>query len=86
MPKRRRGVQCDWKPELRTLALGPDGLADQIIKHRTPTYRDVYDETKARKVADDPDMPPWKAHKIARVVASKAFLGDLLVEWKKVSA
>jgi hypothetical protein len=84
MPQRRKGVQSDWKPTLRTLALGPDGLADQIIKHRTPTYRDIYDETKARTVLED--LPPWKSHKIARTVAAKAFLGDLLVTWKEISA
>lgn len=80
MPQRRKGVQADWKPTLRTLVLGPDGLADQIIKHRTPKYRDIYDATKERKAVED--LPPWKLHKIARTVAAKAFLGDLLIEWK----
>lgn len=84
MPQRRKGVQADWKPTLRTLALGPDGLADQIIKHRTPKYRDIYDATKERKAVEE--LPPWKVHKIARTVAAKAFLGDLLVTWKETTA
>lgn len=28
-------------------------------------------------------LPPWRIHKIARTVAAKAFVADLLAEWKR---
>lgn len=48
LPKRRKGVQCDWNPAARTLALGPDGLADQIVKHQTSPYIEKYYAVKER--------------------------------------
>ena len=75
LPMRRKGQQADWNPALRTLALQPNGLADQIIKHRTPKYREIYDAAKDR----------GKHHKVARTIAVKQFLGDLLVAWKEIA-
>lgn len=72
LPRRRKGQQADWNPTLRTLALKPKGIADQIIKHRTPVYRDTYDAARER----------GKYYKVARTIAAKQFLGDLLTEWK----
>ena len=83
LPKRRKGVQSDWKPGLRTLVVGPKGIGDQIVMQRTEPYRTIYDEVKARKV-ESGDLPLWRADKIAKTVAAKAFLADLLVEWKTV--
>lgn len=90
-PRRQRGVQADWHTKGKTLLLQPDGLADQIIKHRTPKYRDVYDQTRARLErvvgcgeGDLGDGPSSRAHWIARKVAVKEFVGDLLAEWKRV--
>lgn len=74
LPKRRKGTQADWNPTLRTLALQPNGIADQIIKHRCEPYRTTYDEARER----------GKFHKVARTIAAKQFLGDLLVEWKQL--
>ncbi len=81
LPRLRKGVQADWNGKARTLILGPNGIADQIVKHRTPKYRDIYDEAKARKLTLVDR--PIQAEKIARTIAAKAFLGDLLAEWKR---
>lgn len=81
--RRLKGVQSDWSPLLRTLCVGPKGLADQIVLHRTEPYRTRYDEVKAAKLVAE--LPAWRAHKIARTVAVKAFLGDLLTEWKRIA-
>lgn len=80
--RRQKGRQSDWSPALRTLCIGPKGLADQIVLHRPEPYRARYDEVKASKLTAD--LPPWRADKIAKTVAVKAFLGDLLAEWKRV--
>lgn len=49
LPKRRKGVQSDWNGLLRTSVLMPDaGLAAQIVRLRTPKYREVYDAAKLR--------------------------------------
>lgn len=84
LPQRRKNVKADWKPAGRTICLQPDGLADQIVRHRTPGYRDIYDEKKASKLLAE--YPTWRAHKIARIVAVKSFVGDLLVYWKEVAS
>ena len=112
MARKTRGKQADWQPMLRTLLLQPDGIADQIIKHRTPKYRDIYDAAKerialrgaesppvsetslgsAQSIGEDADIPDESGnaigaspHKIARVITAKAFLADLLMEWKRLS-
>lgn len=82
LPKLRKGVQGDWNTKARTLILGPDGLRDQIVRQRTPKYRTIYDEAKARKLTLVDR--PIQAEMIARTIAVKAFLGDLLAEWKRV--
>jgi hypothetical protein len=81
LPQRRKGQQADWKPLLRTLLIGPKGIGDMIVMHRTPKYRDIYDSFKDRRPVT-PDFPPWRIDKIAKTVAAKAFVGDLLTEWK----
>jgi hypothetical protein len=116
-PRKRRGQQADWNVKAKTLILMPDGLADQIVRHRTPKYRDIYDETKARVqrergvvvpieldavrgpapavvaeevgTFDESEIPggrlrPFQIDRIARKVAVKAFVGDLLLEWKRL--
>lgn len=90
-PRRQKGVQVSWHTKGKTLLLQPDGLADQIIKHRTPKYRDIYDQTRARlerigtATADGNSAgSPSRAYWTARKVAVKAFVADLLAEWKRV--
>lgn len=74
LPRHIHEVQSSWKPALRVIALGPKGLADQIIMHRCEPYRSKYDEAKER----------GKNHKTSRIIAVKAFYGDLLIEWKSL--
>lgn len=89
MPRRRKGQQSDWRGELRTCFLMPDGIVDQVIKQRTEKYRDLYDEKKAF-FFDRPDIAtmekgrPARSHSLARVCVAKAILGDLLMEWKRL--
>ena len=82
----------------KTALLQPDGIADQIIKHRIQPWRDVYDRTKERIASERgaevppetdrqrgaalPSLRPYEVHERARKVAAKEFLGDLLQEWK----
>lgn len=89
---RKKGDQASYSPKYRALLLGKLGVADQIIRHRVQPYRDTYDEFKSRRQTDcgvETDLvgglPPWRLNKIARIVAVKAWLGDLLVEWKTVT-
>lgn len=92
-PRKRKGQRVDWNPVARTCALQPDGLADQIIKQRVPKYRDIYDQQKERLARErgvvfgdaPPGLRPIEVHERARKIAVKAFIGDLLVEWKKVA-
>lgn len=48
MARKRKGQQCSWNPAGRTALLQPDGVADQIVKHRVQPWRAVFDETKER--------------------------------------
>lgn len=115
-PRKAKGQRVDWDPIGRTAVLQPDGIADHIVRHRTPKYRDLYDATKERLtreraacalesvVAVDPlpidtaeaedslatdavaGLRPFQIDAIARKVAAKAFVADLLAEWKRVAA
>ena len=117
-PRKTRGQRADWDPKGRTLVLQPDGLADQIVRQRTPVYREVYDATKARLLRErgadslhETDaaagpmlstmaegtedgagiagllgpLRPFQIDAIARKVAAKRFVGDLLIEWKRLA-
>lgn len=116
-PKKRKGQRADWSPVGRTIVLMPGGIADSIIKLRTPVYRDEYDAQKERlsheRGADlglESDMlngpahldgsdaerlpeidaasglRPIQIHERARKIAAKKFVGDLLMEWKRLIA
>ena len=83
----------DWNARLKTLAMMPQvGLAEQIVKHKPEPYFQKYTETMVRKAAErgitgdltitgNKDL--MRARHIARVVAVKAWAGDLLVAWKE---
>ena len=129
-PRKRKGVQGDWEPRVRSSVMQPGGIAEQIVRLSVPHYSDIYRATKARlmlRVAEIlPEIGPppgdaslglagaapvnersngqtdlgaaasateidyragrplklHEADRIARKVAAKAFLGDLLTEWK----
>jgi hypothetical protein len=118
-PKKQKGKRADWSPVGRTTVLMPGGIADSIIKLRTPLYRDEYDRQKERlthergaevagvsegtggpaqlheegpeddsRVARDVScgLRPFQIHERARKIAAKKFVGDLLVEWKRLVA
>ena len=82
----------DWNARLKTLAMMPQvGLAEQIVKHKPEPYFQRYTETLARKAeeAGVTDLTAKgnkdliHARHIARVVAVKAWAGDLLIAWKE---
>lgn len=118
LPRPRRGVKSDWNPSCRTACLMPNGIADQIIKHRADPYRTTYDKTKARiqfergvehggasdaacgpalipsggvgvdsttALGTTDGLRPFQIHAIARTVAVKAYMADLLVACKAAS-
>lgn len=79
---RRKGSKADYSPRLRSLLLMPNvGIRSQIIKHRTPVYREAYDDAKVRLL--ERGLPRHRADKIAGIIAVKRFTGDLLMEWKR---
>jgi hypothetical protein len=128
-PRKRKGVTADWNMVGRTVCLMPGGIAEQIVRQRTETYRAIYDATKERltrergadgsDVLDRPLGPalhevdpalaidalagltsgsevedllavelarglrPFQIDAIARKVAVKAFVGDLLREMQR---
>lgn len=88
--RRHKGEQASYSPKYRALILGDKGTADQIVMQRAEPYRTKYDEFKSRRQTEyqpeteaESGLPPWRLNKIARIVAAKAFIGDLLMEWKR---
>jgi hypothetical protein len=55
--KRKHGVKLDFNLRMRTFTWK---IADSFIKHRTPLYRDIYDEVKPREAAklNHPEVDP----------------------------
>ncbi|MFA5053820.1 MAG: hypothetical protein WC565_07165 [Parcubacteria group bacterium] len=47
-PRRTKGEEVSYVPEAKTLVLGV--IADCFIKQRSPVYRDIYDQEKARQL------------------------------------
>lgn len=95
-PRRRKGVKATWNPIARSCVLQPDGIADQIVRHQVEPWIGLYYETKKRigkergfEFLCEIDMNagsalrPFQIDAIARKVAAKAFVGDLLLEWKR---
>ncbi len=145
--RKRKGKAADWVTEAPGILLGPQGIADQIIRHRVEPWRSRYDHEKER-IADErgvldgdrvevgsrcesenqtgparspngdgsevdrlaeseashglrssdgsevvagnesesePGLRPVRIHTIARTIALKAFVGDLLIAWKAVA-
>lgn len=94
---RRRGIQCTYSPQRQSMVLGskngPDGMGNQIKMRRPQPYADVYDREKARKLAGEVEtrpesevtdgLPRWRADRHGQILATKKFVGDLLVEWKR---
>jgi len=84
-PSRRRGQRCDWHPEARAALLAEDtGLAAQILMKNCQPYKTIYDSTRQRLEQRD-ELKPFQRDRIARKVAVKAFVGDLLTAWKQLS-
>ena len=50
--RKRKGKKADWVTEAPGILLGPQGIADQIIRHRVEPYRSRYDHEKER-IADE---------------------------------
>jgi len=46
-PKRAKGEKIDWNPKLRTMCWK---IGDSFVKARSPVYRQIYDEEKARRL------------------------------------
>jgi hypothetical protein len=95
-PRKVKGQRADWQPAGRTAVLMPGGIADAIVKARTPVYRDIYDAAKSRLAetrgveppgeieapAGPAPLRPFQVDALAKKIAAKAFVGDLLRELK----
>jgi len=78
----RKGVQGSHNREAKTAILMPQGVAQQFYMQGS-RYEEVYRREKERLVAKNPEWPLMKTEMTARVIAAKAWSGDLLMEWKK---
>lgn len=78
--KRHKGQSSGFRVQDRALFIGPEGIGDAIIRHRTPVYRAIYDEKKARFIEEGKEK--GAAHDRAKIIACKEFLRDLLMAWK----
>lgn len=46
--RKRKGVVNTWNTLAKTSCLQPGGIAEQIVRHRVPKYRTMYDDAKTR--------------------------------------
>lgn len=91
-----------WNSKLKTLLLQPKGVGEQIVFHKPEPYYSQHErsyvqalERLARRDGVDMDAktesdktPPEviRLKKIARKICVKLWLGDLLMEWKRLIA
>ena len=76
------GVQGSHSVRAKTAILMPQGIAQQFYMQAGP-YAEVYYREKARLAELHPDKAPGWLDGTARVIAAKAWAGDLLTEWKR---
>lgn len=76
------GAQASHRPAAKTALLMPHGIADQF-KLQKSRYDEPYREAKERLAVERPDWKPMRIEQTAKVIAAKAWLGDLLTEWKR---
>ena len=93
-PRKAKGQKADWNPLGRTVCLQPGGIAEQIVRELDSLRLDC-DGPEARRFTDPipasgpsgsavpaTSSRPIQIEGIARKVAVKAFVGDLLAAWK----
>ena len=79
--RRRKGVQSNWKTEIKTRAYL---VATSCIKHTSSPYRKVYDDRRARTAVTHPDWTPGHSHNDALRIVSKELLKDMWIEAKRL--
>ena len=86
LARRRKGEQSSFNIKAKTNILMPQGIAQQFYMQGS-RYADVYYEAKKRLAADpkNADKTPGWLDATARVIAAKSWVGDLLMEWKKLT-
>lgn len=78
----RRGVQGSFNREAKSAIMMPKGIAEQFYLQGS-RYAEPYYEAKERLAEERPDWTPMHVHQTAKVIAAKAWSGDLLQEWKR---
>lgn len=82
--KRKKGEVANWNAQGKSLIC--ELIPDQFIKHRTPVYREIYDEEKAKQIAilEKSGHNGWKGHaeRRARRKVGKIFLHHFWKEWR----
>ncbi len=87
VPRKQKNVKSLWNHRIKGSVIGPQGddmgIAAQIIRHRVEPYRTIYDEAKARVREERPDEPDYKTETVAKYIALRALMGDLLIAMKR---
>jgi len=87
LARKMKGVQSSHNGRAKTAILMPQGIGQQFFMQHS-RYETVYYAAKERLLAAHPeDNKPGKLGRwetTARVIAAKAWLGDLLMEWKRI--
>ena len=86
LARRQKGEQSSFNQKAKTAILMPQGIAQQFYMQGS-RYADVYYEAKERLAADpkNADKAPGWLDTTARVIAAKKWVGDLLIEWKRIT-
>lgn len=95
------GQTRDWNTHLKTLLLMPQGIAEQIVNHKPEPYYSEHDRSyvqslermsRERSIDLTAKTKGGKTPKevirlkgIARKIAAKLWVGDVLMEWKRRS-
>ena len=86
LARRRKAEQSSFNQKAKTNILMPQGIAQQFYMQGS-RYADDYYEAKKRLAAkpENADKAPGWLDTTARVIAAKKWVGDLLMEWKKLT-
>lgn len=79
--RHRKGVQSNWKTEIKTRAYL---VSTSCIKQMEGGYRKIYDARRAATKISHPDWTDGHSHNDALRIISKAILKDMWIEAKRL--
>jgi hypothetical protein len=79
--RKQKGMKATYDTSFQTKLIGPQGVVDEFVMHKTQPYRDFYDTVKANYKNKYPDGIKAHIEKMTRRKVARRFLKDFYKKW-----